>query len=294
MARSSPHHHDDLRPEAADFYREVMSTLNRTGHPYLIGGAFALTCYTGVCRFTKDLDLFVCRDDIEAMLETLSAAGFKTKVQSPLWIAKILRNGESIDLIFNSGNGLSQVDASWFEKAQRIDVLGIPSLVCPPEEFIWSKAFIMERERYDGADVAHVLRAQADTLDWEHLLELFGPYWRVLFSHLVLFGFVYPGERERVPDWVMGHLVALLEEERSSKPDSRPICRGTLISRTQYRIDVEEWGYIDARVVPLGSMTPEQALCMSMSEDELAEYEAQKARESETPAVGESSQAEAG
>ena len=26
------------------------------------------------------------------------------------------------------------------------------------EESLWQKAFIMERERYDGADVAHLLR----------------------------------------------------------------------------------------------------------------------------------------
>ena len=53
----------------------------------------------------------------------------------------------------------------------------------------------MERERYDGADIAHLLRARADQLAWRRLLRRFGPHWRVLLGHLVLFGFVYPGER---------------------------------------------------------------------------------------------------
>jgi hypothetical protein len=33
------------------------------------------------------------------------------------------------------------------------------------EEVIWSKAFVTERERYDGADIMHVLLACAETLD---------------------------------------------------------------------------------------------------------------------------------
>lgn len=36
------------------------------------------------------------------------------------------------------------------------------------------------------------------------------------------------------------------------------VCQGTLLSRAQYLVDVDEWGYEDARVTPRGSMTPEQ------------------------------------
>ena len=35
--------------------------------------------------------------------------------------------------------------------------------LCPPEEIIWSKSFIMERERFDGADINHLLRICAAT-----------------------------------------------------------------------------------------------------------------------------------
>jgi hypothetical protein len=58
------------------------------------------------------------------------------------------------------------------------------------EETIWSKAFVMERERYDGADIAHLLRASAERLDWHRLLERFDAHWPVLLSHLILFGFI--------------------------------------------------------------------------------------------------------
>jgi hypothetical protein len=57
----------------------------------------------------------------------------------------------------------------------------------------------MERERFDGADIAHILRCCVAEIDWPHLLRRFGPDWRVLLSHLVVFGYVYPGERARIP-----------------------------------------------------------------------------------------------
>ena len=64
-------------------------------------------------------------------------------------------------------------------------VLDVPVRLIPAEEMIWSKAFVMERERYDGADVAHILRACAETLDWPRLLQRFDGHWRVLLQHLV-------------------------------------------------------------------------------------------------------------
>jgi hypothetical protein len=41
---------------------------------------------------------------------------------------------------------------------------------------IWSKAFIMERERFDGADVMHLIHENANRLDWNRLLERFGQH----------------------------------------------------------------------------------------------------------------------
>src|SRR5437899_2577696 len=79
------------------------------------------------------------------------------------------------------------------------EVLGVPVRLCPAEEIIWSKAFIMERERYDGNDVAHLLRARGCALDWDRLLRRFDGHWRVLLSHIVLFGFIYPAERAAIP-----------------------------------------------------------------------------------------------
>jgi hypothetical protein len=126
----------------------------------------------------------------------------------------------------------------------------------PAEEMIWSKGFIMERERFDGADVAHIIQARADCLDWRRLLMRFGAHWRVLFSHLVLFGFVYPSERARVPAWIIQELSRRLARETASLPvEGRArVCRGPLLSRAQYLVDIEERGYHDVRLTHESAM----------------------------------------
>ena len=106
-------------------------------------------------------------------------------------------------MIFSSGNGLAVVDETWFEHATEQNVLGLTVLVAPAEESLWSKAFVMERERFDGADVAHIILAYGDRLDWHRLLERFGPHWRVLLAHLILYGFIYP--ERALPSAHLGH-----------------------------------------------------------------------------------------
>jgi uncharacterized membrane protein len=163
------------------------------------------------------------------------------------------------------GNGGAVVDDDWFAHAVEAELLGRPVKVCPPEETIWSKGYVMERERYDGADIVHLLRACGSWMDWPRLLRRFGGHWPVLLSHLLLFRFVYPGERRQIPDWVMQELLAHPHDELRAVPPAARICQGTLLSRAQYLIEIERWGYEDARLRPRGALTPEQAAELTAS-----------------------------
>lgn len=251
----------DVRATAAEMaaaqqvYREGLDALGGLALPFLVGGAYAFARYTGIERFTKDFDVFLLAEHVEPALGALAAAGFSIDKPFPHWLAKARRGDDFIDLIYSSGNGVARVDERWFEHAVEGEVLGRRVLLVPPEEMLWSKSFIMERERYDGADVAHLLRALAPTLDWKRLVERFGNYWRVLLSHAVLFGFIYPGERDRLPAWVMEALVERLDRDLRTPPSDERICQGTILSRQQYLTDVERWGYHDARVFPRGHMS---------------------------------------
>jgi len=238
------------------FYKLSLELLHKSGIPFLVGGAYALQHYTGIYRDTKDLDIFIHAGDHERVLDIFSEAGFETSLTFTHWLAKAICNGHLVDIIFNSGNAISEVDEEWFIHAPEGEIFGVEVRFIPAEEMIWSKGFIMERERFDGADVNHILLACAESLDWERLLARFGPHWRVLFSHIVLFGFVYPSERRRIPEWVMRDLMDRMEKDSDAPPEK--LCRGTLISRSQYRVDVTEGGFLDARLIPNGKMTKKQ------------------------------------
>lgn len=237
-----------LQESSIRFYREALSILTDAGVPHLVGGAYAYARYTGIERHTKDFDVFIRREDFGRAAWAFQKAGYKTELSFPHWLGKAYGKGEDfVDLIYSAGNGVAAVDDLWFQHAVKDQVFGVDVELIPAEEMIWSKGLIMERERFDGADVAHVIRAAGEKLDWQRLLDRYGKYWRALYAHLVLFGFIYPSDRASVPAWVMDELAKRLAEETRAGNAAEKVCQGTIISRQQYLKDIEAWGYADAR-----------------------------------------------
>ena len=240
------------------FYQRVLRALTRHDVPCLIGGTYALEAYTGIRRATKDLDLFILRDDWSRVTAALASDGIATELTFPHWLGKAGQGRHYVDLLFGSGNGICPVDNEWFAHARQMRMWRVPARLCPPEEMIWSKSFVQERERFDGADVLHLLRAQAEALDWTASARPLRSALGGLLSHLVLFGFVFPAERSRVPPAVMR---LLLDRHQGPRPDGPPgLCRGTLLSREQYLVDIEHRGDHDARIHPYGMLSPVELL----------------------------------
>jgi hypothetical protein len=253
----SPTHSMVETPSRA-FYREAMEVLIRAGVPFLVGGTFAFIHQSGIDRSTKDLDIFVRPGDLQRLLEACAEAGYQADLVYTHWLAKIRSKDAFVDVIFNSGNGLARVDDDWFAHARVREVLGLEVMIAPAEETIWSKSFVMERERFDGADIAHILLSYGDKLDWDRLLQRFGPHWRVLLAHLILYGFIFPSARSKVPRWVIEELLQRVTAELGQPDAEDPVCYGTLLSWSQYLGDVLGGNFRDARIRPYGNMTPEE------------------------------------
>ncbi len=226
---------------------DALKALAEDRVPFVVAGAYAFFEYTGIFRDTKDLDLFLRRSDVPRARASLERAGFRTEMTDAVWLAKGFRGEWFVDLIFSSGNGVAVVDEAWFEHARPGEVLGVPVLLAPPEEVIWSKAYVCERERFDGNDVCHLVRACGRHMDWERLLARFGEHWEVLLAQLLLFRFAFPSVRTRVPDWVIRELLQRTRESLAEGDWERRVCRGTLLSKTQYCHVLEHLGYEDSR-----------------------------------------------
>lgn len=242
-------------PATRDFYVAALTRLDEAKIPYVVGGGYAMAHYTGIARNTKDLDIFVKPSDQRRVLATMEQAGYRTEYFYKFWIAKALSGESFIDILYNSGNGLCPVDDDWFKYATKFEIHGYPTRLCPPEEQLFSKAFVMDRDRFDGTDVNHIIFAQGRTMDWRRLLRRFTTHERVLMAHLMLFGYAYPTERARVPEWVMGELEQAIRRE---SPRQQKICFGTNMAQKGYGVPIREWGFADGRLKPHGPLTPQE------------------------------------
>jgi predicted nucleotidyltransferase len=241
-----------------EFCRDIVRLLTKQGIEFLVGGSDAFRHYTGINRETKDFDLMVRPSNVAAVLQLCRSAGYGAELTFTHWLAKIYNEEFFVDLIFNSGNGLCVVDDEWFSRAAACMILGTSLKIIPLEELIWQKAYIMERERFDGADIAHLLLKCGERIDWEHLLGRFGPDWRVLLSHLVLFGFIYPSRIGSVPGKVMDELLRRVGLEQQADSPGRTVCNGTFLSRNQFISDIELDRFMDARLDGRSSMSAEE------------------------------------
>jgi hypothetical protein len=228
-------------PEQETLFREVLQIMNQKRVPCVVSGAFALQQHTGIWRNTKDLDLFLPPENVPDALETLKQAGFETEVRDPVWLAKAHRGDYYVDLITGMSNAVITVDRSWIERSSEAEILGVPARVLAPEELIASKLFVTRRERFDGADIAHVIHGTRGKLDWERVLTLVGEHWEILLWAMILFRYVYPAHQDYIPRSVWNDLIGRLRAELDN-PNPKAHFRGSLIDENMFAIDVHEWG----------------------------------------------------
>lgn len=251
MGKRTQHHEDpvpmtssvplQLPVRQERLFREVLTLLNEHQVPYAVSGAFALREYTGICRYTKDLDVFLSVQHASEALRYLSESGFECEIRDSVWLAKAYRKGFFVDLITGMSNGVLAVDASWIERAHPATVVGVETKVLAPEELLASKLFVIRRERFDGADIAHIIYASRGSLQWERILELVGEHWEILLWTLILFRYVYPGQTQYVPKALWKDLLARFQQA-ISLPDAKAKFRGSLVDDNMFAIDVNEWG----------------------------------------------------
>ncbi len=237
---SPPQFHSDQK----DLFKEVLQLLTDRGVPFVVSGAFALQTHTGIYRDTKDLDLFLAPGNAQRALQFLREDGFTCEVSDPVWLAKAHRGEFYVDLITGMSNGVVTVDQSWIERATASELFGVPVRVLGPEELILSKLFVTRRERFDGADIAHVIYGTHGKLDWDWLLQLVGEHWEVLYWNLVLFHYAYPAKADYVPSRIWEDLTTRFQTAIRN-PDHNAPFRGSLIDPLMFAIDVEEWGMPD-------------------------------------------------
>jgi hypothetical protein len=235
---------EEQRKEAQDFYREALEMLNESGASYMLGGAFAIFHYTGIFRDTKDLDVFCKWIEYPKILKFFAEKGYRTELTDARWLAKIFKDDYYIDIIFDTTNNICRVDDSWYKHAVKAPFMGLEVLLVAPEELIWCKIYVQNRERFDGADVNHLMLKCGKDMDWQRLIFRMEQHWHLLLSQIIIFQFVYPADFFGIiPRWLFDDLMARAHEQYDLPSPLERVCRGPVIDQTQYSIDIKEWDY---------------------------------------------------
>jgi hypothetical protein len=233
-------------PAAEAFYSEVLQLMARSEIPFLLSGTYALASYTGIDRPTKDVDVFAKAGDALKMLSYFKEHEFDVEIVDERWLARITRGKLFVDIIYNMPTVSTHVTDEWFVGAPTAELFGATIRLVPATQLIWSKIFVQDHHRYDGADVAHMILKRHEEINWEQLLSHMELYWEVLLMALLNFRFIYPSEREAVPKWLMDELLERLADQTDVKGPGKKVCRGRIFSPRDYSIDVEKWGFSEA------------------------------------------------
>lgn len=229
--------------KAHDFYREALGILAQSKIDFLVGGGFALRLYTDIMRDTKDLDIFCRSGDCPKILKVFKEHGFETELTDARWLAKAISGPNFMDIIFNNPGNHCAVDDTWFEKSVKCELLDMKMRVIPAETLIWSKLYVQNRERYDGADINHIILRYGKKLDWKWLWMHMETHWQLVLQQFMSFMFVYPSERDLIPKWLYDELLERAKEQYEMPAPVEKICRGPLIDQTQYATDITNWEY---------------------------------------------------
>jgi hypothetical protein len=120
----------------------------------------------------------------------------------------------------------------------------VQSQIISAEDLIASKLFVLRRERFDGADISHVIYRMKGQLKWDRILELAAEHWEILLLALVLFRYVYPAHTDYVPAALWQNLLSRYMH-LVQHPDANAPFRGSLVDDNIFCIDIKDWGLED-------------------------------------------------
>ncbi|MFP5283598.1 MAG: nucleotidyltransferase family protein, partial [Actinomycetes bacterium] len=153
-------------PELREALKRSASALKRDAVPFALGGSYALWVH-GAPEPVHDVDLVVAESDIEAAVDSLSAAGFQIERPPEDWLFKAHADQAMVDVLHRLQGEV--VDAELLRRAGEHEVLGLRMPVLPPTEIMAAKLASLSEHYCDFATLLPVVRAVREQLDWDRL-----------------------------------------------------------------------------------------------------------------------------
>ena len=234
----------DLDSRSIKVFKDALEIITDAKIPFLIGGGLAFQFYTGHPRSFNDIDIFCKAGDYPKILQLLQENGYDTTIQDEKWLAKAFKDSCQIDFLFSTPNNVQTVDDRWFEGGQTSTLFDMEVQFLGYEELLWSKMYVQDAHKFDGPDVYNLILKIGEKLNWKSLLGRMEADWEILFAVLLTFRFVFPSKRHIVPGWLMSELIERLQRQLELPIPHDNICRGPLLSRTNYNKVISDEGML--------------------------------------------------
>jgi Uncharacterised nucleotidyltransferase len=203
-------------------YRAAIDALRKERIEFLLGGGFARAGYTGHWRDTKDIDFYVRPRDRELARLALTRARFfdyfEKHSYDRAWIYRSYKQNVIVDVIWAMANQRAQVDDAWFERAPQFTIRGERLRLVPPEELLWCKLYIIQRDRCDWTDIFNLVHEHGPRMDWAYLVRRAEDDVPLLHAMLTVYSWICPKETRQLPAWLSARLAAAQKAMRSRTP----------------------------------------------------------------------------
>jgi hypothetical protein len=196
-------------PEEWSIYRGIIRAARERGIPFAVGGGLAAMTYADQWRNTKDLDLYALYRDREWLVQLLTEFGladyYEVQAYDRKWIYRAHRGEVIVDVIWAMANQRAQVDESWL-RGPEVEAGGERFRLLGAEEAIWSKLYVLQRDRSDWPDCLNVLYGVGPQLDWQRLIVRLGDDLPLLSGLVSVFVWLAPQKAQEFPGFIWDRL----------------------------------------------------------------------------------------
>jgi Uncharacterised nucleotidyltransferase len=217
-------------------YRTAIRALRSAGIEFLVGGGFARAGYTGHWRDTKDIDFYIRPQDRDRAEHALNGAGFADYFEKlpydRAWIYRSYKRNVIVDIIWAMANQRANVDEAWFRHAPQLKIRGERLSLVPPEELLWCKLYIIQRDRCDWTDIFNLVHEHGAQVDWARLIRRLEDDVPLLKAMLNIYEWLCPTAVKKLPASLWRHVCAA-QKAMGTRPPTHDRIR-LLDSRTWF------------------------------------------------------------
>jgi hypothetical protein len=146
--------------------KRVASVLKRVEVPFVLAGGFAVYARGGTSS-DHDVDFMLRERDVEAALEALAGAGFRTERPPEDWLVKVYDRDVLVDLIYRPVERPVTDEILADSEVIRVQAIALP--VLSATLLMEHKVLTFSQHRCDFAEALPIARSLREQIDWDRV-----------------------------------------------------------------------------------------------------------------------------